>query len=118
MSEFNEGDLVEATKGETVIRGRAEKYGIFHERLWFEEVSRTFDALHYQGFTLKLIEKAPAVLPNIPDWYFDDTGELWQLVDTGEKLAWFYFDGGELNEQGLDVVRDYAPFRRAVPEAT
>jgi hypothetical protein len=55
--EFNEGDLIEATLGETVVRGRLMKDGSISVTL------RTPRGLKEEGFVVRVVEKAKPPLP-------------------------------------------------------
>jgi len=115
MSEYNEGDLIEAEKKEiassTRLRGVVKKWegeagtelivkapGYEPMISWLEE----------QGFTLTVIEKAKPKLPTEWGAYTDCDGDMWVLDRNG---LWIDFSSGE---QVLDPVR-YAPFSKLEP---
>lgn len=56
MTKYNEGDLLEAVKGETVIRGRANK--ATPGDTWVGDSNRLTDVLKLDGFTITVIERA------------------------------------------------------------
>ena len=65
MNQYDNGDLVEAVKGETIIRGRLTMEG---QHFWVGASDRTVSGLTSQGgYTITVIEKAPAkiVLPDV-----------------------------------------------------
>lgn len=68
MSEYNEGDLIEAVKGETAIRGRIrpEPRGRY---FWVGDSGRTTDSFTDAHFTLTVIEKAAPKLPTESGFY-------------------------------------------------
>ena len=82
---YTAGDLVEAVKGETVTRGRLHLNGKY---LWVGDSGRTPENLESYGFTLRIVEKAAAVvvLPSELGIYEDHEGDLWQLNVNGWKL--------------------------------
>ena len=55
MTKYNDGDLIEAVKGETIIRRRLETD---HDLLWLPELRRSLPSLLDDGFTITVIEKA------------------------------------------------------------
>ena len=64
MSEFREGDLVEAVKGETVMRAR-----VYRDTEWLDGAGRSIAGLRGDGFTVTLIERAKPALPTEPGVY-------------------------------------------------
>ena len=103
MNDYNEGDLVEAVMGETVIRGRLSSAGKY---LWVGDSGRTPENIESYGFTVSIIEKAPpkVVLPTEPGFYITayndpDVFELylsgdWFLGDVAISEARVICDGG------------------------
>ena len=94
MTEYNEGDLVEAVKGETVIRGRLKADSLGHH-LWVGDSGRTPENIESYGFTISVVEKAAAVvvLPkgvllfddgHVARWHEEILG--WSI--TGYRRAW------------------------------
>ena len=79
MTEYTAGDLVEAVKGDTVIRGRLKKTGHY---LWVGDSGRTPENIESYGFTISVVEKAAAVvvLPTEPGLYTTDTRDLTRSV--------------------------------------
>lgn len=71
MTEYNEGDLVEAVKGESVIRGYLDSY----RDIVTENVTHTPHFLAECGWTLTVIERATPPLPTEPGWYMARYGE-------------------------------------------
>lgn len=108
MTEYTAGDLVEAVKGESVIRGRlkADELGL---HLWVGDSGRTPENIESYGFTLSIIEKAAAVvvLPTEDGLYLDADGDPWRLMDD----RWLYLPGRTLSRQAFS----YAPFTRLEP---
>ena len=81
MQEFHEGDLVEAVKGETVIRGRLKHVPDTGSRPVLNlTVALNSDTLHLEanGFTVTVIEKAAPPLPTEPGTVIAIGG--WELV--------------------------------------
>ena len=107
MTEYTAGDLVEAVKGETVIRGRLKED---NQYLWVGDLGRTTGNLESYGFTLSIIEKAApvVVLPTELGVYEDHEGDLWQLNVNGWKL---------LTSDPPDAFKpeNYAPFALLAP---
>ena len=85
MTEYTAGDLVEAVKGETVTRGRLKADGDY---LWVGDSGRTPENLESYGFTLRIVEKAAAVVVLPVEWgiYEDCEGSPWQLDHRGWVL--------------------------------
>ena len=102
--DYSEGDLIEAVKGETVIRGRLD----FKLELELSLALRS-DVLHLKanGYTVRTIEKAAplVVLPTEYGYYLDYEGHIWELSN-----LWFkrLFDDE-------DSAEDYAPFTPLAP---
>ena len=108
MSEYNEGDLIEATKDETVIRGRL--CGLFGE--WLGGSLRTVNGLTKDGYALTLIEKATSPLPTAEGVYRSRTGALW-TIEPPAPLKWV----GDNPQFSLNNPHNYAPFTRLEPVA-
>lgn len=104
MTEFSEGDLIEATKGDTVIRGRVSSTGVL------VETGRSLQGLREQGFTLTPIEKAAPALPTEPGFYLDGQGDVWRLTTSGNWSC-----PTAPSEDGH--AKTYAPFTRLEPVA-
>ena len=94
--DYSEGDLIEAVKGETVIRGRLD----FKLELELSLALRS-DVLHLKanGYTVRTIEKAAlvVVLPTEPGLYTTETRDLarslplYRLNEKGEwSTIWAY----------------------------
>lgn len=114
MSDWREGDLVEATKGETVIRGRLQASGYDNPDLVLTLALRS-DPLHLiaNGFEVTVIERGPDPLPVAPGYYADKNGGVWQVsahgylaVDVKGSAGWFTGDH----------LQQFAPFTRLRPE--
>ena len=108
-NEYTAGDLVEAIKGETVIRGRlkTDELGL---HLWVGDSGRTPENLESYGFTLSIIEKAAAVvvLPTEPGVYLDKDEDIWSVNGFGSLrflMGYSVFGNPE----------NYAPFTRLEP---
>ena len=92
MNDYNEGDLVEAVRGETIIRGRVKT--TTDDKLWLGSSDRTISGLISQGgFTITVIEKAPKnPLPTEPGLYVTDTsdpGGVFVLYRLNSHGQWF-----------------------------
>ena len=64
MTEYNEGDLVEAVKGESVVRGRIHQGGEYRGNRGYRYLgdSGALDEVYLKGgWTVTVIEKAAAV---------------------------------------------------------
>ena len=112
MQEFHEGDLVEAVRGETVIRGRASHPQRGREALGISFVGIAWyylDWLADHGFTLTVIEKAAPPLPTEKGWYLANTGEAVYLAADGYWTA-----PASFGVTGEDMGK-YAPFTRLEP---
>ena len=102
MTEYNEGDLVEGVKGESVIRGRLDNIG----NLIIDGLDWRVASLIRNGFTIRVVEEAAAVvvLPTEPGIYQDNGGDPWELTDFG----WVFGD------QVMSPDK-FAPFTRLEP---
>ena len=82
MTEYTAGDLVEAVKGESVIRGRLIREGL---HLWVGDSGRTPENIESYGFTVSVVEKAAAVvvLPTEPGLYRGADYKIWRLSKIG-----------------------------------
>lgn len=119
MSDWREGDLVEATNGETVIRGRLRDGGPKNggRPLLTLTLVIESDILHLEanGYTVTLIERAPEPLPtergvyvstrtdygfNLSPYYLDGRG-IWHELDSGAVIVVTHSD-----------VAEFAPLKR------
>lgn len=72
MSDYNEGDLVEAVKGETVIRGRLIRSALTTNRHIIEiphlptDQTPWIETYTNDGYTVTVIERAKSALPTEP----------------------------------------------------
>lgn len=116
MDEFKEGDLVEAVKGETVVRGRLVEPLKSADDFWVGDSTKLLSGLRYCGFAVSLVERAQPELPTEPGIYLDGRGNVAQLTadTTDYEERWF-------NEYGQYMthteVRERAPFTRLEPVA-
>lgn len=86
MTEYNAGDLVEAVKGDTVIRARLEASGLRPGaigRTSVPGIGRSPEELEQFGFTVETIERATPPLPTEPGFYLNRRKELWTLENNG-----------------------------------
>jgi hypothetical protein len=111
MTEYKVGDLVEAVKGENIVRGRLTEdacTGDLYMHGW------CIKPLLRDGYTVTLVEAAPEPLPTEPGAYLDDRGNVVQLTaeTTDYEERWF-------NEYGAYMThteaRDRTPFTRLEP---
>src|SRR5690606_24484588 len=79
MNTLSEGDLIEATLGDTVLRGRLNRF----EQM--PGVGRTPASLDLDGYRVRLIEKAVPALPTAPGFYLDALGYCWALEREGNR---------------------------------
>lgn len=107
--EFNEGDLVEAVKGEQVHRGRVEHFHSVPGSGFLPMVHLSLDLLASQeGWTVTVIEKAAPKLPDVPGIYTDRMGTTWRHYRGG---SWY-----RLHDQA-ENAEDFAPFTKLEPVA-
>lgn len=109
MSDWKAGDLVEATKGETVMRGKL--WNDCSGAVMVGATGHPVDRLLASGFTLKPIEPAPEPLPTEAGWYLTGTKEAVYLAADGYWTVPHAF-----GVTGEDMAK-YAPFTRLRPEA-
>ena len=94
MTEYNEGDLVEAVKGNTAIRGPLVNIWGLGRSLYLKlTLGLVTDIIHLEanGYKITVIEKAPpkVVLPTEPGFYvtaYNDP-DVFELTKAG---SWFY----------------------------
>jgi len=103
MKTLSEGDLIEATLGDTVLRGRLNRF----EQM--PGVGRTPASLDLDGYRVRLIEKAVPALPTEPGFYLDDLGYCWSLEREG-NWRW----GGETYDT---VPAHHLPIQKLEPVA-
>jgi len=101
--EFNEGDLVEAVKGGTVIRGRV---------CWVDAAVFALGGLPFfprAEWTVTVIEKAKPKLPEEPGTVIRFRGEFaaWQLFPSGQWLNAAEGRAGEMSSAELLDVYGY-----------
>lgn len=106
MSEYKEGDLVEAVKGDTVIRGRLD--GGEDSRPWVIDSGWSLNSLVGDGFTVSLVESAPTPLPTASGFYVDEQGDHWRLNGGG---GWDCLD----SPTDSNNPQHFAPFTRLEP---
>jgi len=109
MAKLNVGDLVEARKGERVIRDRVTVKGC---HLVLGAMGWSLRDVRLNGYTLSLVEAATP-LPSEPGFYKDNEGDGWKLAaeDRYHEQSW-YFDGLYMTESEAAVS---APFTRLEP---
>ena len=110
MTEYNAGDLVEAVKGDTVIRGR-----LNHRAELRPTMALCCDMLYLEanGFTVTLVERATPPLPTEPGIYSDVDGDIWLLSLT---RVWTILTDEHRARITDDVApEDGAPFTRLEP---
>ena len=112
MQEFHEGDLVEAVKGETVIRGRAIPH--ITGKLAPGECTAALSWYEANGFKVTVVEKAAAPLPTEPGWYETRNGGVLYLAKESADYAQRWLDA--LGEFILPTeVESFAPLARLEP---
>lgn len=116
MSDYNEGDLVELVKGETVIRGRLNvpmvpnpEDGMF----WVGDSTGLLGGFVTLGYTVTVIERAKPALPTEPGALirikrdFDPVG--W-VCERSTRGTWFSTDGHTYSHEALvALVAEYGP---------
>lgn len=106
-----EGDLVKLTRGEEVRIGRAAECGGS-----FLVAGVSVGVAPINGYTVKILERAPEPLPKEPGFYEDCDGDLWLVDQEGELIL--LTDGGLRRDPYASEVNpgNCAPFTRLVPE--
>ena len=103
MTEYNEGDLVEAIKGNTAIRGPLVNIGGLGRSLCLKlTLGLETDIIHLEanGYKITVIEQAPpkVVLPTEPRIYQDAGKRLWMRgedrTDISPQPFWWEVDSG------------------------
>ena len=106
---FNVGDLVEAVKGELVIRDRATVKGY---RLALGAMGWSLRDLRLNGYTLSLVEAATPP-PTEPGIYADIEGDPWKLNATTDDYEARWSFGNEYKTRAQ--VSQHVPFTRLEP---
>lgn len=117
MTEYNEGDLVEAVKGDTVIRGRLapESFGC---GFGIVGMGWPLNSLERVGFTLTVIEKAAPknVLPTEAGVYADREGDFLIVYEDGDVQSVEVAKGHQsAKRMPIAVDSDFAPYTRLEP---
>ena len=113
MTEYNEGDLVEAVKGNTAIRGPLVNiWGLGRSLCLKLSLGLLTDIIYLEanGYKITVIEKAPpkVVLPTEPGVYADRANDTWVL---NGRLQWMCPESPGDN----DNAAAYAPFTPLKP---
>ena len=119
MNEYNEGDLVEAVKGDTVIRGPLVYIcGLGRSLCLKLTLGIETDIIHLEanGYTVTTIEKAPpkVVLPIEPGLYTTDTRDLarsvplYRLTENG-KWSTIWPHQGEQTRTPAEILDGIEP---------
>lgn len=114
MSEFNEGDLVEAVKGDTVIRGRLGRVPDGGSRPVLDlTIAFRSDVLHLEanGYTVTVIERAKPELPTERGFYLSCNGL--DVLYQGTDGSWS--DDAKYGVEPVEVSRKHAPLTRLEP---
>jgi len=124
---FREGDLVQVTKGEQIVRGRLEKTIFklqFNDRLKLENFRYFIDAAEVNGWTVTLIEAAPEPKPfTTGEFYTDKDGDIWFAEgEDWADLRSLVISGNpaRITKHSVTTIQTNAPFRRVTlnPQAT
>jgi len=107
---FNVGDLVEAVKGELVIRDRVTVKG-YH--LALGAMGWSLRDVRLNGYTLSLVEAATPPLPTEPGIYADIEGDPWKLNATTDDYEARWSFGNEYKTRAQ--VSQHVPFTRLGP---
>ena len=112
MTEYNEGDLVEAVKGESLIRARLVQRP---DALWLGAGGSTVQYYEILGYTITVIAKAApvVVLPTEPGAYMCSRGSLWVLNGNHDWLDFSAGTGGVNNQAAANPF--YHPFTPLAP---
>ncbi len=102
MTDFHEGDLIEAVKGKAKIGGVVSNWS--GGGLGIEDTGWSIEALVTHGYTVAVIERAKPALPTTPGAYKYDGGwcSVAVLNDVGE---WRDVYGNRLTVTHLDAPR-------------
>lgn len=116
MSDFNEGDLVEAVKDSESHKARLTvadwngRLGIAFVDSWY-----SLDTLTMRGFTVSVIEKAAPKLPTEPGWYesarYPTSEGVWSPYNLDPDGEW-YSGTDHLSRRELSTL---VPFTRLEP---
>lgn len=112
---YSHGDLVEAVRDDTVIRGRAS--ASFGKHL-LGLSGRIMEELEENGFTLTVIEKAAPknVLPTEAGVYADREGDFLIVYEDGDvQSVEVAKEGQSVKRRPIAADSDFAPFTRVEP---
>jgi hypothetical protein len=111
MAKFQEGDLIKATKGDTVIKGRLKRG--FGGGLMIEDAGWGVESLTKEYFSLKLVERPAPTDPGVYEY-----GDYHETVVLHANGTWFCHGDGSLCWQMTEKdVRDFGPYTKLVPES-
>lgn len=110
MSEYNEGDLVEAVKGDCTIRGRLVPSQV---GLRLEDAGWSIAGFEMDRWAVTVIEKAAPKLPDEPGVYIESGkpvshASIWTLAPNGKWLC-------AANAKYDGRAAEFAPFTRLEP---
>lgn len=130
MNAFSEGDLVEAVKGERVIRDRIHVITdspIFNNNPYLGEPrmfgESSIESLRANGYTLTLVEKAAPALPTEAGWYRSSglgSDQIDGLLHLGARGDWTWVGNMfAVNPDALTYkqARQHLPLIRLEPVA-
>lgn len=110
MTEYNIGDLVEAVKGESVIRGRLD------DQLDLDPIGWDIPYFVQDGYTVTVVERAALTveLPTESGLYADDDGDAWLLSPTGKFIPLTDLSSRRIPTDVADALKaeDFVPFTR------
>ena len=106
MSDYAEGDFVEAVRGRTRISGVLVTY---YASLMIKDAGWSIGELMADGFTVTTIERAKPALPTEPGWYLAGEGTAVYLASDGYRTTPESF-----GVTGVDMNR-YVPLTRLEP---
>lgn len=111
---FAVGDLVEAVKGESVVRGRVKlgtKVAGCASYRYIGDSASLDEVYLKRGWTVTVIEKALPPLPTETGLYLDIDGDLWRVANDVGLVSL------ESKIHDWESAARYAPFTRLAPVA-
>lgn len=113
---FSEGDLIEATKGDSVIRGRLQKIG---SSFVIKGTGWGMAEFAPAGFKVEVVERAAQDVPTVPGWYTptrESPDGFWNPYYLNEEGEWLeaILSSEVVKPEELDLV---LPVARLIPES-
>ena len=112
MSDYAEGDFVEAVKGRTRISG---VLSTDFSGLRIADAGWSIESLKYEGFTVTVIERAKPALPDVPGTVISWKAAYFTGLAVLEKANQWLYNGVNLNNAAMLQEIEGNAFTRLAP---